>query len=131
MSRGDDLLPIYPLVLIFVQANVQAPLIDIQLLEGPVDTPFVKLIQGTVRDKDSKQKLEEVNIRYQRGIKHSHTASNGTFSVQPGMFPDTFGIPVNMVSHAHGQGYADLHFIIPETVKDIDFGLLKEEIHPA
>ena len=26
------------------------------------------------------------------------------------------GIPVNMVSHAHGQGYADLHFLIPETV---------------
>jgi outer membrane receptor protein involved in Fe transport len=32
------------------------------------------------------------------------------------------GIPVNMVSHAHGQGYADLHFIIPETINDIDFG---------
>jgi hypothetical protein len=32
------------------------------------------------------------------------------------------GIPVNMVSHAHGQGYADLHFIIPETVNNIDFG---------
>jgi outer membrane receptor protein involved in Fe transport len=34
----------------------------------------------------------------------------------------TDGMPVNMVSHAHGQGYADLHFIIPETVKNIDFG---------
>ncbi|MEM9866655.1 MAG: TonB-dependent receptor [Bacteroidota bacterium] len=32
------------------------------------------------------------------------------------------GLPVNMVSHAHGQGYADLHFIIPETIEDIDFG---------
>src|SRR6201996_7797359 len=32
------------------------------------------------------------------------------------------GIPVNMVSHAHGQGYADLHFLIPETVKSYDFG---------
>jgi hypothetical protein len=27
------------------------------------------------------------------------------------------GMPVNMVSHAHGQGYADLHFVIPETVE--------------
>lgn len=27
-----------------------------------------------------------------------------------------------MVSHAHGQGYADLHFVIPETVDNIDFG---------
>ena len=32
------------------------------------------------------------------------------------------GLPVNMVSHAHGQGYADLHFVIPETVQKIDFG---------
>ncbi|MDR0507775.1 MAG: TonB-dependent receptor [Dysgonamonadaceae bacterium] len=31
-------------------------------------------------------------------------------------------VPVNMVSHAHGQGYADLHFVIPETVETIDFG---------
>ncbi|WP_282051273.1 TonB-dependent receptor [Maribacter aquivivus] len=32
------------------------------------------------------------------------------------------GMPVNMVSHAHGQGYADLHFVIPETIDDINFG---------
>lgn len=32
------------------------------------------------------------------------------------------GMPVNMVSHAHGQGYADLHFVIPETIENIDFG---------
>jgi len=31
-------------------------------------------------------------------------------------------LPVNMVSHAHGQGYADLHFVIPETIDNIDFG---------
>jgi hypothetical protein len=32
------------------------------------------------------------------------------------------GLPVNMVSHVHGQGYADLHFLIPETVSTYDFG---------
>jgi outer membrane cobalamin receptor len=32
------------------------------------------------------------------------------------------GMPVNMPSHAHGQGYADLHFVIPELVKTIDYG---------
>jgi len=31
------------------------------------------------------------------------------------------GLPVNMVSHAHGQGYADLHFLIPETVEKVSF----------
>lgn len=31
------------------------------------------------------------------------------------------GMPVNMVSHAHGQGYADLHFLIPELVDKVNF----------
>ncbi|HEY3385142.1 MAG TPA: TonB-dependent receptor [Saprospiraceae bacterium] len=34
----------------------------------------------------------------------------------------TDGMPVNMVSHAHGQGYADLHYLIPETVDRVHFG---------
>jgi TonB family protein len=29
-------------------------------------------------------------------------------------------VPINAVSHAHGQGYSDLHFIIPETVARVD-----------
>lgn len=31
------------------------------------------------------------------------------------------GMPVNMVSHAHGQGYADLHFVIPELIDNVQF----------
>jgi outer membrane cobalamin receptor len=31
------------------------------------------------------------------------------------------GLPVNMVSHAHGQGYADLHFLMPEMINYVDF----------
>jgi len=31
------------------------------------------------------------------------------------------GMPVNMVSHAHGQGYADLHFVIPELIENVSF----------
>ena len=31
------------------------------------------------------------------------------------------GMPINMVSHGHGQGYADAHFIIPETIETVDF----------
>jgi outer membrane receptor protein involved in Fe transport len=34
---------------------------------------------------------------------------------------NTDGMPINIVSHAHGQGYADSHFIIPETVSDLNF----------
>ena len=31
------------------------------------------------------------------------------------------GMPVNMVSHAHGQGYADLHWLIPELIDKVNF----------
>jgi TonB family protein len=30
------------------------------------------------------------------------------------------GVPVNAVSHAHGQGFSDLHFLIPETIETVD-----------
>jgi len=30
------------------------------------------------------------------------------------------GVPVNMPSHGHGQGYADTHFLIPETIGVVD-----------
>src|SRR5262245_22400099 len=30
------------------------------------------------------------------------------------------GVPVNAVSHGHGQGYADLHFVIPELVDKLE-----------
>jgi hypothetical protein len=31
------------------------------------------------------------------------------------------GVPVNLPSHAHGQGYSDLNFLIPELASSIDF----------
>jgi hypothetical protein len=33
------------------------------------------------------------------------------------------GMPINMASHAHGQGYTDLNFLIPEFVDYIDYRL--------
>lgn len=30
------------------------------------------------------------------------------------------GVPVNLPSHAHGQGFSDLHFVIPELVVGVD-----------
>jgi TonB-dependent Receptor Plug Domain len=38
------------------------------------------------------------------------------------------GVPVNLPSHAHGQGYSDLNFLIPELVSSIDFK--KGPFHP-
>lgn len=33
---------------------------------------------------------------------------------------DIDGVPVNMLSHAHGQGYADMHWLVPELVSSVD-----------
>jgi hypothetical protein len=30
------------------------------------------------------------------------------------------GVPVNLTSHGHGQGYADTHWLIPETIETVD-----------
>jgi TonB family protein len=35
-----------------------------------------------------------------------------------GIFVD--GVPINLPSHAHGQGFADLHWLIPEAISYID-----------
>ena len=32
------------------------------------------------------------------------------------------GMPINLVSHIHGQGFADLHFLIPELVSKYEYG---------
>ena len=34
---------------------------------------------------------------------------------------DFEGMPINMPTHAHGQGYTDLNFIIPELVSEVDY----------
>lgn len=31
------------------------------------------------------------------------------------------GVPINMRSHGHGQGYLDFNFVIPETIERIDY----------
>src|SRR5215472_4319037 len=31
------------------------------------------------------------------------------------------GVPVNMPTHAHGQGYSDLNFLVPELIERIDY----------
>ncbi len=31
-------------------------------------------------------------------------------------------MPLNLVSHAHGQGFSDLHFMIPELVSNLEYG---------
>lgn len=36
-------------------------------------------------------------------------------------YSEVDGLPVNMRTHAHGQGYADINFIIPELIGSLDY----------
>jgi TonB family protein len=54
----------------------------------------------------------KANQYFLRGFNLDH-GTDFAFSVD--------SVPVNLPSHAHGQGYSDLNFLIPEVVDSIDF----------
>ncbi|HEY6476758.1 MAG TPA: TonB-dependent receptor plug domain-containing protein, partial [Polyangia bacterium] len=54
----------------------------------------------------------KANQYFLRGFNLDH-GTDFAFSVD--------GVPVNLPSHAHGQGYSDLNFLIPELVEEIVF----------
>jgi hypothetical protein len=54
----------------------------------------------------------KANQYFLRGFNLDH-GTDFAFSVD--------GVPVNLPSHAHGQGYSDLNFLIPELVDTIEF----------
>ena len=54
----------------------------------------------------------KANQYFLRGFNLDHGTDFATF---------ISGMPVNMPSHAHGQGYTDLNFLIPELVERMSF----------
>jgi len=54
----------------------------------------------------------KANQYYLRGFNLDHGTDFATY---------VDGVPVNMRTHAHGQGYTDLNFLIPELVNRIDY----------
>jgi hypothetical protein len=54
----------------------------------------------------------KANQMYLRGFNLDHGTDFATF---------IDGMPVNMRTHGHGQGYTDINFLIPELVRTIDF----------
>jgi hypothetical protein len=55
----------------------------------------------------------KANQYFLRGYNLDHGTDFATF---------VDGVPVNMPTNAHGQGYADLNFLIPELVQRINYG---------
>ncbi|MFD1613745.1 TonB-dependent receptor [Gelatiniphilus marinus] len=99
-------------VLIVSKVNVLSNFVNVDLKTSPVKSSqeILRKIPGLIIGQHAGGgKAEQIFLR---GFDIDHGTDIAI---------DVDGMPVNMVSHAHGQGYADMHFIIPETIDNIDF----------
>jgi len=120
VKEGDDL--VYNLIL-------KPGSIDLSAITVEARRPFSAASSKAVRDFDLKIKpvrsaqdvlmlVPGLYIAQHAGggkaeqiFMRGFDADHGT---DVGIYVD--GLPVNMVTHGHGQGYADLHFVIPEII---------------
>ncbi|WP_203257036.1 TonB-dependent receptor [Hyunsoonleella ulvae] len=100
-------------VLIVSKVNVLSNIVNVDVKTSPVKSSqeILRKIPGLIIGQHAGGgKAEQIFLR---GFDIDHGTDIAI---------DVDGMPVNMVSHAHGQGYADMHFIIPETIENLDFG---------
>ncbi len=82
------------------------------LLARPIQRPgeVLEFVPGVVVTQHSGE--GKANQYFLRGFNLDHGTD---FAVR------VDGMPINMPSHGHGQGYSDLNFLIPEFVQRIDY----------
>ncbi len=82
------------------------------LLARPIQRPgeVLEFVPGVVVTQHSGE--GKANQYFLRGFNLDHGTD---FAVR------VDGMPINMPSHGHGQGYSDLNFLIPELVQRIDY----------
>ena len=71
---------------------------------------FVEVVPGMVATQHSGE--GKANQYFLRGMNLDHGTDFSAYFL---------GMPVNMRSHAHGQGYLDLNFLIPEIISTVRF----------
>ncbi len=90
------------------QGSVTAKLIESRPTLRPAEVlEFIPGLIVTQHSGDGK-----ANQYFLRGFNLDHGTDFATFVA---------GMPVNMPTHAHGQGYSDLNWLIPELVSRIDY----------
>ncbi len=130
MRTSFTFLFIFYSVLVFAQKDTVMDLQDVNIVANrPVSaasSEYISRIDFENRPKNSGQDM----LKMVPGLFIAQHAGGGKaeqifirgFDCDHGtdaaMFVD--GVPVNMPSHGHGQGYADLHFLIPEVVERMD-----------
>ncbi len=90
------------------QGSVTAKLIEARPTLRPAEV--LEFVPGVIVSQHSGD--GKANQYYLRGFNLDHGTDFATF---------VDGMPVNMPTHAHGQGYSDLNWLIPELVDRIDY----------
>jgi outer membrane receptor for Fe3+-dicitrate len=100
-------------VVVVAEVNALSRIVDVDVQTSPVKSSqeILRKVPGLIIGQHAGGgKAEQIFLR---GFDVDH-GTDVAISVD--------GMPVNMVSHAHGQGYADMHFVIPETIENVNFG---------
>ena len=105
VGRADDLVGV-------ATSSSEGVISAADLATRPILRPgeIVETIPGVIVTQHSGS--GKANQYFLRGFNLDHGTDLAT---------DFEGMPVNMVSHAHGQGYTDLNFLIPELVSDVAY----------
>jgi hypothetical protein len=90
------------------QGTIGAQQLNNRLLQRPAEV--LEHIPGMVVTQHSGD--GKANQYFLRGINLDHGSDFATA---------VNGVPVNLPTHAHGQGYSDLNFLIPELVQRVDY----------
>ncbi len=94
------------------QAASQGAIVAKQLEQRPLmrDGEVLETVPGIIVTQHSGE--GKANQYFLRGFNLDHGTDLAT---------TVAGLPVNMPTHAHGQGYSDLNFLIPELVSGVQF----------
>jgi hypothetical protein len=110
----EELTPVLPPVMVIApvpasaSSEILVPRRDFELRPQGRPADVLRVVPGLVIGQhEGGGKAEQYFLR-------GFDADHGT---DLALFVD--GLPVNLRSHAHGQGYADLHFLIPEVVREL------------
>ncbi len=90
----------------------QGVVLEAQLAERPITriAELLEFIPGMIATQHSGE--GKANQYFLRGFNLDHGTDFATF---------VDGMPVNMRSHGHGQGYSDINFVIPEMVESLSY----------
>ena len=105
-ERSDSLIGI-------ADTSTQGTIGALQLEERPISRPgeVLEAMPGVIVTQHSGD--GKANQYFLRGFNLDHgTDIAGFFN----------GIPINLPSNAHGEGYLDLNFVIPELIQKMDYG---------